>query len=55
MLCAKDIKKSRHAHEWQLADNDVIQKLNKKCREPEELLFEIGLVHVCTFNDEKKK
>ena len=51
---ANDIKKSRYGHDWHPADDDITQQLNKKCREPEELLFEIGSVYTCTFNDQKK-
>ena len=51
---AKDIQKTKHGHDWRTSNNDTIIELNKKCREPQELLFEVGLVYICTFNDNKK-
>ena len=38
---AEDIQKTKHGHGWRTANNDTIIELNKKCREPQELLFEL--------------
>ena len=49
-----DIQKSRFSHDWRGADIETSKLLDKKCREPKLLLFEIGLIYTCTFNDNKK-
>ena len=49
-----DIQKSRFSHDWKKADSETVNLLNQKCREPTLLIFEVGLIYLCTFNDEKK-
>ena len=51
---SEDIEKSRYGHDWKNADNETTKMLNKKCQEPETLLFEKGLIYTCTFNDNKQ-
>ena len=51
---ADDSQKSRYSHDWTVAENGTSEMLDKKCREPKTLLFEKGLVYICTFNDNKK-
>ena len=47
---SKDMQKSRYSHDWKTADFESSNMLNRKCREPKMLLFEIGLVYCCTYN-----
>ena len=54
MRPAVDIQKSRYGHDWRPATEDTIKQLDARCREPSLLIFEIGLVYTCTFNDERK-
>ena len=49
-----DIQKSRYSHDWRPAIFETSKLLDKICREPSLLLFEVGLVYLCTFNDNKK-
>ena len=49
-----DIQKSRYSHDWRPATVETSKQLDSKCREPSLLLFEVGLVYTCTFNDERK-
>jgi predicted GIY-YIG superfamily endonuclease len=51
---AQDFQKSRYGHDWMVASEETSNTLDKKCREPKLLLFEVGLVYTCTFNDNKK-
>jgi predicted GIY-YIG superfamily endonuclease len=51
---SEDVQKSRWAHDWRSASTETSQLLDKKCREPQILIFEIGLVYSCTFNDRIK-
>ena len=49
-----DTQKSRFGHDWVGADSDASLYLDKKCREPQLLLFEVGLIYSCTYNDNVK-
>jgi predicted GIY-YIG superfamily endonuclease len=51
---AEDCQKSRYSHDWRPAELDTSQLLDKKTREPQLLLFEVGLIYTCTFNDKRK-
>ena len=54
MRTSVDIQKSRFSHDWRPADVETTKLLTLKCREPTLLLFIVGLVYTCTFNDGKK-
>ena len=51
---AEDKQKGLWSHEWVAAEREVVKSLNQKCREPNKLLFEKGLVYTITFNDNRK-
>jgi hypothetical protein len=51
---ALDTQKSQYSHEWVTARDDVKEELNRKCREPDTLMFERGLTYTITFNDHVK-
>ena len=51
---AYDTYKSRYSHEWTLVQDDMKDELNQKCKEPETLMFEKGLIYTITFNDSTK-
>ena len=51
---SEDSQKSRYCHDWLPAEKETSEMLDKKCREPQLLLFEVGLIYTCTFNDNKK-
>ena len=54
MRYSVDLQKSRYSHDWRTADSETVAYLDKKCREPKLLLFEVGMIYTCTFNDKKK-
>ena len=51
---ALDTQKSQYSHEWVTARDDVKEELNRKCREPDTLMFGRGLTYTITFNDHVK-
>ena len=51
---SEDVYKSRHGHDWIAASTEITELLNNKCREPQRLLFKVGLTYTCTFNDNRK-
>ena len=51
---AIDLQKSKISHDWRPADVETSRQLDKKCKENHTLLFEVGLVYSCTYNDGPK-
>ena len=47
-----DVMKSRYSHEWIRANADISLLLDKLCKESATLIFTIGAIFECTFNDE---
>ena len=51
---AEDFQKSKYGHDWRPSTTETSNILDKRCREPRRLIFEVGLIYMCTFNDDKK-
>ena len=45
-----DIQKSIISHDCRSAGLETTQIIDKKCKENDTLLFEVGLVYMCTYN-----
>ena len=49
-----DLQKSMISPDWRSAGLETSKNIDKKCIENNTLLFEVGLVYMCTYNDSVK-
>ena len=51
---AEDFQKSKYGYGGKPSTTETCNKLDKRWREPSRLIFAVGLIYMCTFNDDKK-
>ena len=51
----KDYQKSKYTHDWRPVTYEISAKLDKRRREPQKLIFEVGLIYKCMHISQWKK